>query len=300
MPSIQSFVVKTIFRLIKQVSSLHDRTIEEKRAAMETLAKNGSLPKHTTIDTVEYEGVPCDIYSPNNAPDGKLLLYIHGGAYNVGTLASYRLFVSNFSQECNIKTIMPGYRLAPEYPFPAALEDVMTVYGNLLKQGYQAKNLILGGDSAGGGLCISTLMAARERGLPMPRGCFVLSPWTDLGMTGESYQTFEHKDAMLKRKELTKDAAMYVGNNNLKNPLISPVFGDLSGLPPLLIQVGSEEMLLDDSKRLADVAHEAGVNVSIEVWNGMFHVWQLMWFFMPEAKQAIQEIVKFIWQRFAD
>ena len=298
MASIQSFLVKLGYRIVKQVTRLRDRSIEEKRAAMEKLTKYGNLPKHTHIECADYAGVPCDIYTPDQSPKDKLLLYFHGGAYNVGTLSAYRLFVSNFAEECGMKIMMPGYRLAPEFPFPAALEDGLKVYTALLNEGFLAENIIFGGDSAGGGLSMAVLMAAREQGLAMPGGCFALSPWTDLSMSGESYQTMEEKDAMLKKKELADAASMYIGDNVAHNPLISPIFGDLSGLPPLLIQVGSEEMLLDDSRKLAEVARNAGVNVTIEVWKGMFHVWQLMWFFMPEAKQAMHEIKKFICYQF--
>ncbi len=298
MASIQSFVVKVVYRIIKQATKLRDRSIKEKRAAMEKLAKYGSLPKNTRIEHIDHDGILCDFYTPQKSPAEKLLLYIHGGAYTVGTLSSYRLFVSNFAEECGLKIIMPGYRLAPGFPFPAALEDVLKVYSALLKEGYHAQNIIFGGDSAGGGLSVAALMAARNRGLPMPKGCFALSPWTDLSMSGESYRTQERADVMLKKKELAIDATLYAGGKDLINPLISPIYGDLSGLPPLLIQVGTDEMLLDDLRRLAEVARNAGVDVSLEIWKGMFHVWQLMWFFMPEAKQAIQEIKKFIYLRF--
>ncbi len=192
------------------------------------------------------------------------------------------------------------YRLAPEHPFPAALEDASQTYLWLLQQNYSPENILLAGDSAGGGLAVATALRLRENKTPLPAALICLSPWLDLTLAGQSHQSLAKAEVLLRAEELQTWANDYTANHNPAHPLISPVHADLRGLPPMLIQVGSQEILLDDSLRLAEKARAEGVNVSLNIWPGMWHAWHSLGDFMPESRQAFDEIARFtqqIWRK---
>ena len=188
---------------------------------------------------------------------------------------------------------MPDYRLAPEHPFPAAVEDALAAYRSLLDAGVAAKRIVIAGDSAGGGLAVSCLLAARDAGLPMPAAAACLSPWTDMTASGGSYQSKASVDVLVSQGDLTRYGAAYLGAASPTAPLASPALADLEGLPPLLIQVGSEEVLLDDARLLAAKAEAAGVAVSLDEWPGMIHVWQWYWPVLEEGRQANAALAAF-------
>ena len=192
----------------------------------------------------------------------------------------------------NIRSLVINYRLAPEHPHPAALEDAITAYRWLLTQGYDPSQIVIAGDSAGGGLALAALLALLDAGEPLPAGAVCISPWTDLALTGASMRSKAKVDHILDPNSLEMYARYYAGIDEVTSPLLSPLYADLKGLPPLLIQVGGDEILLDDATRLAEQAREAGVDVTLEIWDEMFHVFQLV-SFLPETQKAVKHITDF-------
>ena len=227
----------------------------------------------------------------------RTVYYLHGGGYVACSPKTHQGFTASLALAANARVLSLDYRLAPEDKFPAALEDAVSGYRLLLEK-EKPGNIVIGGDSAGGGLTAATLIALPERGLPMPAGAFLLSPWTDLAATGDSIVTNDPVDPMLSGKLVNKLAQLYYGEASPTDPLVSPLYGDLRGLPPLRIYVGDTEILLDDARRLAERAKQQGVTVDLRVWNKMPHVWPIFVAFgIPESKAAFGEIVEFIKER---
>lgn len=250
--------------------------------------------KITTMDSVALKG---EWVEWTESPQ-RMVYYLHGGGYVACSPATHRSFTANLSRAANAKVFALDYRRAPEHKFPAAVEDAVRGYQMLLDEGILPEQIIIGGDSAGGGLTLATMIALRDRGLPLPSAAFCLSPWTDLAGTGGSIQANEEKDPMLSGKKLRQFAALYHGDQSPTEPLVSPLYGDLIGLPPLLIYVSNTEILLDDSVRVAARAKKHGVKVDLRVWNDLPHVWPVFVSFkLPEAFAALDEIAEFIKQQ---
>jgi monoterpene epsilon-lactone hydrolase len=222
------------------------------------------------------------------------VLYLHGGGYVIGSVNTHRDLIARVSRAAQARVLALNYRLAPEHPFPAAVDDAVASYKWLLAQGAKPSRIAIAGDSAGGGLAAATLVAIREAKLPTPGAGVLLSPWVDLEGLGESMVTRMEVDPVVRKEGLVGMAQAYLQGQDAKTPLAAPLYADLKGLPPLLIQVGDAETLLDDSKRLNDRAKAAGVSTRLEVWPEMIHVWQLFASFLPEGQQAIDGIGKFI------
>jgi acetyl esterase/lipase len=220
------------------------------------------------------------------------MLYLHGGGYVGGSTATHRPITAAFAIR-GLDVFVPDYRLAPENVFPAAVDDGLAAYKGLLDGGIAPAKLTIAGDSAGGGLALAILLAAKAEGVAMPACAILLSPWTDLAVTGETVRTNLDRDPMLSDSVLKDNAAFYLNGADPKNPLASPLYGDLAGLPPLMITAGDTEVLLDDSTRFAARAREQGVAVSLKLWEGMPHVWQLFQRVLPEARAAIEEAAGF-------
>ncbi|MBW6475364.1 MAG: alpha/beta hydrolase, partial [Anaerolineaceae bacterium] len=218
---------------------------------------------------------------------------LHGGAYALGSIHSHRELIARLVLATNCKALAIDYRRAPENPFPAALEDSVEAYNWLLSSGVDPSRIFIAGDSAGGGLAIATLFALREQGIPLPAGIFCFSPWLDLTLSGDSVTENMHLDPILSAAILQKYVNFYIGNHVTNNPLISPLFGDLRGLPPIHIQTGRNEILLDDSVRFYEKARQAGVDVTLKIWNDMFHVFQLF-SFVPETQESMKQVTAFI------
>lgn len=234
--------------------------------------------------------------SKENPREDLIILQFHGGGYMGAVRNAYYVFAGLYnevSQGCSVLT--PDYRVAPEHPFPAALEDAIASYQWLLDAGYFGEQIILAGDSAGGGLAMALCMYLKDHNKPMPRGIVAMSPWTDLTASGESYETNFTKDVLFGN---TRDSLIYVNDyaigQNKTDPYISPLFGSFQGFPPMLIQVGSTEMLLSDSVEVAAKAREQGVKVRLSIYEGMFHVFQMCYQNIPESKKAWAEVGKFI------
>ena len=237
-------------------------------------------------------GVPAEWIAAPGAELGAIL-YLHGGAYTLGSINTHREMVARLSRSTGMRALIINYRLAPEHPYPAALEDATTAYRWLLAQGNDPARILIAGDSAGGGLTLAALIALRDAGEPLPAGAVCLSPWTDLTCSGDSIQTKAQDDLILTLENLSRSARSYAGEHDLRSPLISPLFADLSGLPPLLIQVGTDEILLDDARRIVEKAQTAGVDVTLEIWEEMFHVFQMV-SIMPGTKKALGQIGDFV------
>ena len=226
--------------------------------------------------------------------DSRVVLYLHGGGYIIGSPRTHRPLMAWLSRESAGKVLGLEYRLAPEHPFPAPVEDSVAAYRWLLDEGYDPARISVGGDSAGGGLTVAALVQFRYLGLPMPGAAVCISPWVDMEGLGESMETRAAADPMVDKENLLISAKTYLRGSNPRAPLAAPLYADLRGLPPTLIQVGDAEVLLDDSTRLAGVAREAGVEVRMEVWDDMIHVWHLFAPILPEGLQAIAQAGEFI------
>lgn len=273
-------------------------SFSEQRAQMEQATTAMPPPADVTFEPVSAGGVPAEWTQAPGASRRNVVLYVHGGGYCIGSINTHRLLVSEISRASGAAVLSLDYRLAPEHPFPAAVEDAAAAYGWLLAQGHEPRQLAVAGDSAGGGLTVATLLALRDAGTAPPAAGVCLSPWLDLTQSGESMTSKAAVDPMVQRDRLEEMAEAYAGKNR-RAPLASPLFADLKGLPPLLVQVGTAETLLDDSTRLADKARKADVDVTLEPWDDMIHVWQAFSFVLPEARQAIERIGGYLRQRWA-
>ncbi|WP_175836924.1 alpha/beta hydrolase [Burkholderia anthina] len=231
--------------------------------------------------------------APARGP-GRTLLYFHGGGYYFCSTKTHRPLVFRLTKRAGVRSFSLDYRLAPENRFPAALDDALAAYRQLLALGTPPESIVFGGDSAGGGLALATLVALRDRGEPLPAGAILFSPWTDLAGTGATMRTNDGPDPMFAGAALPKAAKLYLGDEAATHPYASPFYADFTGLPPLYIQVGSTEVLLDDSRRVADKAKAAGVPVEIEIWPDMPHVWQLYTPMVPESRDALDRAAAFL------
>jgi len=263
------------------------------RRALESTARLFTIPKDVALRADTIAGVPAEWIDPAKARDDALLLYLHGGGYYMGGIETYRHYVARFAQITGLRTVHIDYRLAPEHPFPAAIDDAVAVFNALRATTLPADRIVIAGDSAGGGLTLATLLALRDAGHPLPRAAAAIAPWTDLTNSGASVQTHRDRDPVLGRMRTRSHAAWYAGDAPPDHPLVSPLFADLSGLPPLLIHVGTEDILLDDATRFADRAKAHGASADLEIWDGMIHVWHYYAEWIPEGRDAIRRIGEF-------
>ena len=224
----------------------------------------------------------------------RTILYLHGGGYYFCSPETHRSITLALATGADARVFVPTYRLAPEHRFPAAIDDAVTAYRGLLAAGTPAERIVMAGDSAGGGLALATLLSLRNAGQPLPAAAVLFSPWTDLAATGASIRTNNKRDAMFWGETVAQAARIYLGDADPTNPLASPLYADLRGLPALFIQASDSEVLLDDSTRLAEKARAAGVAVSFRAWHKLPHVWQFFTPFLPEARQALAETADFV------
>ena len=223
----------------------------------------------------------------------RTLLYLHGGGYVLGSIDTHRSMVTRLCKFAGIRGLIVDYRLAPEHPFPSAIEDAEQAYDYLIENGVAPEKMLLAGDSAGGGLSLALMQTLREHGKAQPKAVALLSPWTDLTISGRSHKERAERDPMIDVERMPQAIDWYCPNQDKKNPLISPVFADLAGFPPLFVQVGSEEVLFDDSTRLVENAEKADVDAELQIWPDMPHVHQIAHRFVPEAKAALRDIAGF-------
>lgn len=272
--------------------------IAQSRAALDALLGRYPVPEGTTVESITAGGVPAEWVSAGEVDADRVILLLHGGAYTRGSFVTHRGLAARLSAASGARALVIAYRLAPEHLFPAPVEDATAAYRWLLQSGIRPERVVLVGDSAGGGLAVATLLALRDAAetsrAPLPAGAVLLSPWTDLTGTAESVRRCAEVDPWLNAERLALVAGLYLGGADPRHPLASPLYGDLRGLPPLLIQVGTDEILLDDATGLAERAREAGVEVTLEVWEGMWHVFQGFAAEVPEGRQAIEKIGTFV------
>lgn len=251
------------------------------------------LPDDVKCEVIDADGVAAEWYTNPNVVHDQVLFHLFGGGYVMGTLETRRRLPFLLGRESKVRCLNIGYRLAPEHPFPAALEDSIKAYRWLLSIGIVPENIVFSGASAGGGLVIATVLKLRELGIPLPAAMVLLSPWVDLALTGDSLKENAKFEPNITKPMLRSIAMAYLRGKDPKNPLASPLYADLKGLPPMLIQAGSIEVLLDDSVRLAEHAKASGVEVNLEVWEGMTHVFQKFGDSLANSQQAIENIGKF-------
>jgi epsilon-lactone hydrolase len=269
-------------------------TTAERRAQYERAEKVFPTPPDVKVERVSAPVAPGEWLRPPGAEPGRVVLYLHGGGYVIGSPRSHRHLAAAIAAAAGARALLLDYRLAPEHPFPAALEDATAAYRWLLEQGVAPGGIVIAGDSAGGGLTVATLLALREAKVPLPAAGVCISPWVDLTCGGASYRTKAASDPIVKQAAVAEMARAYLGAATpATTPLASPLFADLRGLPPLLIHVGSEEVLLDDAIQLAERAKAAGVDATLEVYERMIHVWHWFLPMLDEAPAAVEAIGRF-------
>jgi acetyl esterase/lipase len=281
-----------VIEILKSQPRDPDASVGRMRGAMEKVAEH--VARDVKCEPVSAGGIAAEWIAPPNAADDRVILYLHGGGYVMGSINTHRAMVARIARASQARALAIDYRLAPEHPFPAAVEDATAAYRWLLAQGCKPGKIVISGDSAGGGLVLATLLALRDAGTALPAGAVPISPWTDMEGTGESVKTKAAKDPMTEIGGLHRMAKMYVNGQDPKNPLASPLYGDYRGLPPMLIQAGEAEILMDDATRVAERAKAAGVKVDLEIWDDMMHVWHVFAKILPEGQQAIDKIGRFV------
>lgn len=298
MPSAQSLRVRAVleeqvtpaFKGLSEVAAL--------RKLWEVLAARSIVPDEVRWEPVTTGQVACEwVHGPSNR-GGQAVVYFHGGAYVIGSAATYRELIGRLSMATGMWVLAPNYRLAPEHPFPAAVDDALAAYRWLLGIGIEPGRIVIAGDSAGGGLALATLLALRDAGDRLPTAAVLLSPWIDLTCSDDSYASRAESDPLLTREVLVTLATHYLAGADPKSVLASPIYADLKGLPPLLVHVGSDEVLLGDATHLAERARAAGLDVELQVWDGMWHDFQrFAGRGVIEAQESIDLIGAFVKKR---
>ncbi|GAP68081.1 acetyl esterase [Bacteroidales bacterium 6E] len=299
----QSLQSKLIIRLIRNRNLFQFKlkpevvdenfSVEAFRKSVDNASSKIKLPKTVTAEAESIYGMKAEWIIPPHPAEDKVLLYIHGGGFISGSCLTHRMHVAKFAEECGIRSLVFDYRLAPEHPFPAAVDDCVDAYRWLLDRGYDARNIIVGGESAGATLTLSLLLALKDKGIELPRAAFSISPVTDLRCLADSFTYNAGKD-VAPMGSWTVWTQMYIADNDPTNPLLSPQFGNFEGIPPLYICVGTHEIHFDDCMNIARLAREHGVDVTLRQWEGMIHAFPLLSPLFPEAKQALVEICDFL------
>ena len=268
--------------------------LEQSRADFEAMAAFFPPAADIKREPVSAGGVPAEWITAPNSSEAITVLYFHGGGFVIGSVNIYADLVSRIARASGARALSVGYRLAPENPFPAALDDATTAYRWLLKQGIAPESIVIAGDSAGGSLSAATMLALKGAGDPLPGAAVLLSPGTEWTLSGETMKTRADRDPSLTHSLCAHWGGLYLGTTSPTEPLVSPLFGDFNGLPPILIQVGDAEILLDHSTRYAERAKAAGVDVTLEIWDDMIHEFQLFAPMLPEGQQAIDKIGEWV------
>ena len=287
--------LQTIVEMLRSQPVVNpNASVEEARAGFEQVASMFPVDADIKREVVSAGGIKAEWVSAPDGDAGRAVLYLHGGGYVIGSINTHRSLAARLSRASGARVLVIDYRLAPEHPHPAAVDDAVAAYRWMLAHGLKPARITVAGDSAGGGLTVATLLAIRDAKLPLPGAGACLSPWVDLEGIGESMTTKAGVDPIVQKTGLLQMAAAYLGGKDPRTPLAAPLYADLSGLPPLLIQVGTAETLLDDASRLAERARKAGVTVSYEPWESMIHVWHLFAPMLDEGQQAIDRIGEFV------
>jgi acetyl esterase/lipase len=291
--------LQALVQMLKAQPINPDVSVQESRAGFEQMAAMFPVEADVRCEPVTAGGVKSEWVTAPGADPGRAILYLHGGGYVIGSINTHRAMAGRLSRAAKARVLVIDYRLAPEHPHPAAVDDAVAAYRWMLQQGLKPSRIVVSGDSAGGGLTVATLVAIRDAKLPIPAAGVPISPWVDMEAIGESMTTNADNDPIVRKAGLLDLAKAYLGGKDPRTPLAAPLYADLSGLPPLLIQVGTAETLLDDASRLSERAKKAGVKVTYEPWENMIHVWHLFAPMLDEGKQAIERIGEYIRQHTA-
>jgi len=287
----QRLAVEEMLRASPDLDSLPP---QELRIVYEPTGQLTPVDDSVRHESIMIGNVPAEIGCATGSDNSKTILYFHGGGYMIGSLQTHRGLVALLGQAAGVRTLAVDYRLAPEHPYPAASDDATQAYRWLLDGGAPPSSIVFAGDSAGGGLALATLLRARDEGLPLPAAAALFSPLTDLGCTGASMRDKMHEDVLVTENITRMMASAYLGNTDPKTPYASPLFGDLTGLPPTLIHVGSSEVLLDDSIRLLRALGIANVPTKLRLWAKLPHVWQLYSGLLDEGRESLTEAGLFL------
>jgi acetyl esterase/lipase len=281
---------------IREMLAAHPRAAElaERRLRLDGLGAQYALPSDVRVEPADADGVPAEWTTTPGADPARVILFLHGGGYVSGSIASHRHMIAQAGRSAGASTLALAYRLAPEHPFPAALEDALAGYRYLLAQGFEPAHIAIAGESAGGGLAVAALVRLRESGMPLPACAWLSSPWVDLENTGATMDTKAAVDPLISKPYLTELAAIYLQGTDPRTPAASPLHADLRGLPPLLIQVGTAETLLDDAVRLAGRAAAADVRVTLQAWPDMIHAWHLFHPQLEAGRRALAAVGAFV------
>ncbi|TGE18609.1 alpha/beta hydrolase [Hymenobacter elongatus] len=294
MPSPQHLLLKQFLTAATGPLARRPPSIEAMRLTLEVGSLFQFLPWGVHLEAFRLDGMAAEWIRPTKADPRRVLLYLHGGGYVLGSLNTHRSVVGTLAQRCGMHALAIEYRKAPDYPFPAALHDALLAYRWLLREGYQPHDIMLAGDSAGGGLALALLLALRESQDPMPAAAIGLSPWTDLMLpTSTLRRVADEEIQLLEALAIRGWGALYAAEMPLTAPLVSPVQADLHDLPPLLLQTSDAEVLYDDVVKFAAKAKAAGVPVTLQTFSGLVHWWHLFWRFLPEARHALDQVAAF-------
>ena len=283
-------ILKNIIETKRKNPYTENKTIDQLRKETENAGSSIPLPKNIKYKSVVAGNVNAEWITCGEVNENRIFMFMHGGGYYRGSIAATRATVARISAEAKIKCLSIDYRLAPEHPFPAAINDTYSAYEWLVNEGINPKHIIVSGQSAGGGLCLALLLKIKDKNFSQPKGAVALSPWTDLYQTGKTMVTNDKIDPIISKKYLDRFAKLYFPDSYNMSYLASPIIGELSGLPDILIQVGSAETMLDDSKRFYKKAKKANVNVKLEIWEDMFHGWHSNAHILNDADKAIKNI----------
>ncbi len=289
---IARILIKLFIRMVMP-GDFKERRRWQERAATRYIR----IPKQVIVTAVDAAGVPAEWIEWKGKDSGRYILYLHGGGYVICSPRTHRDLVWRIARASCARALLIDYRLAPEHPHPAAVQDALTTYRWLLDSGIDPSRIAVMGDSAGGGLALVLIQQARELHLPLPACAVCLSPWTDLTCSGASMRTNSRNDPVIPSRAVPDFARLYVPEGDLAAPTASPLFGDFAGFPPVLIHAGTDEVLLDDARRVADKLSETGADVDLKIWPCMIHVFQALAFILPEARVAINEIGNFVKSR---
>ncbi|MBW2289916.1 MAG: alpha/beta hydrolase [Deltaproteobacteria bacterium] len=286
--------LQTVLDLLEANPPVQGSDIPTMRKAMESMLTMMPPAEDMTFAPVDAGGVPAEWSTADVADTGRVVIYFHGGAYVMGSVATHRNLVAHIARRTGARVLSVDYRLGPEHPFPAAVDDAVASYRFVLASGVPAEKIAIAGDSAGGGLTAACLVALRDAGETMPGAAVCISPWLDLSQSFGSWQSKADVDPMLEVEQIQTCADAYLDGADPKTPTASPVFADLRGLSPLLVQVGTAETLLDESVEFAKRAKAAGVDASIDVAADMIHVWHAFADLLPEGREALDDLAAFL------
>ena len=301
MPSFQHLLLKQLLTAAAAPLARRKPSVGAMRLAMEAGSLFQFMPWHVHLESLKLDNrLEAEWLRPRNAHPTRVLLYLHGGGYVLGSLNTHRSLVGSLAQRSGLNVLTINYRKAPDHPFPAALDDAKRAYRWLLRQGHAATDIVVAGDSAGGGLALALLLALREAGQPAPAAGIGLSPWTDLNLPITALRRVAREEGLLlEALQMRTWGPLYAHKTPLDHPLLSPAQADLHGLPPLLIQVSTAEMLYEDVLKFVAKARAADVPVTLQTFEGLVHWWHLFWRIVPEARQALDQVATFLEQLWA-